>query len=135
MIYSQSSKYAVMALIELAVRQNNQPIQIKEISGATGIPHHFLAKLVQILVKDGILNSTKGRGGGIRFVLPPSQITIAEVVKAIDGQQTFQNCIFGLQNCDGTRDCPVHSMWSPIRNQIFNFLENTSIADLASKMR
>ena len=134
MIYSTSTKYAVMALIELAVRQNDRPVQIREISESTGIPHHFLAKLVQTLVKVGILSSIKGRGGGLKFVRSPEDITLAEVVKAIDGQQVFHSCIFGLQSCDGTRNCPIHSVWGPIRDQIINFLENTTVADLGSKM-
>lgn len=135
MTYSTSTKYAVMALIELATRQDEQPVQIKEISRSAGVPHHFLAKLIQTLVKAGILNSTKGRGGGIRFALPPSEVTIADVVKIIDGQQALQDCIFGLQSCDGTRDCPLHSVWGPIREQILNFLENTTVAELSSKVR
>jgi len=134
MIYSTSTKYAVMALIELAIRQNDRPVQIREISESTGIPHHFLAKLVQTLVKAGILSSIKGRGGGLKFVRSPEDITLTEVVKAIDGQQAFQSCIFGLQSCDGTRNCPIHSVWGPIRDQIINFLENTTVADLGSKM-
>jgi len=135
MIYSTSTKYAVMALIELAVRQSARPVLIKEISRATDIPRQFLAKIVQTLVKAGILNSTKGRGGGLEFACPPSQISIVEVVRAIDGEQALQSCIFGLQGCDGTRNCPMHSMWGPVRNKIIDFLENTMIADLASMMR
>ena len=134
MIYSTSTKYAVVALIKLSVRQNDRPVQIKEISESTGIPYHFLAKLIQTLVKAGILSSTKGRGGGLKFVRSPEEITIAEVVKAIDGQQAFQSCIFGLQSCDGTKNCPMHSVWGPIRDQIINFLENTTVADLGAKI-
>ena len=130
MIYSTSTKYAVIALIELANRQDEQPVQVKEISEATNIPRYFLAKLVQTLVKAGILKSTKGRGGGLQFALPCSQVTIADVVKAIDGQRALQNCIFGLQSCNGDRGCPMHSMWGPIRAQIISFLENTTVADL-----
>jgi len=135
MIYSTSTKYAVIALIELAVRQNDRPVQIREISASTGIPHHFLAKLIQTLVKAGILSSAKGRGGGLKFVRSPEELTIAEVVRAIDGQQAFQSCIFGLQSCDGTKNCPIHPVWCRIRDQIINFLENTTVADLAFKMR
>jgi Rrf2 family protein len=135
MIYSTSTKYAVMALIELATRQDDRPVQIKEISETTGIPRHFLAKLVQTLVKADILSSSKGRGGGLRFARPPSQISLAEVVRAIDGEGALQSCIFGLQRCDGTRNCPIHPMWGPIREQIISFLENTTVADLAANMR
>jgi len=135
MIYSTSTKYAVMALIELAARGNNRPVQIKEISESTGIPRYFLAKLVQTLVKADILSSAKGKGGGLRFARPPSQISLAEVVRAIDGEGALQNCIFGLERCDGTRNCPLHPIWGPIRNQIIRFLHNTTVADLAIKMR
>ena len=133
MIYSTSTKYAVMALIELAVRQDEQPVQVKKISDSTGIPRYFLAKLVQTLVKADILNSTKGRGGGLQFALSPSQVTIADVIKAIDGQRALQNCIFGLQSCNGDRNCSIHPMWGSIRAQIISFLANTTIADLAFK--
>lgn len=135
MTYTKSAKYAIMALIELAVHQADRPVQIGEISETTGIPHYFLAKLVQTLVKVGILNSTKGRGGGIQFATSPSEISVADVVEVIDGPQALQDCIFGLQTCDGTRDCPIRLMWKPIRVQITNFLENTTIADLASERR
>lgn len=134
MIYSTSTKYAVMALIELASRRPGRPVQIKEISESTGIPHFFLAKLVQTLVKAGMLSSSKGRGGGVGFAKPPSDITLAEVVKAIDGPEALRSCIFGLQSCDGTRNCPLHPAWGPIRDQILSFLKTTTIADLAVKM-
>ena len=134
MTYSTSSKYAVMALIELAAHRDDRPVQIRAISESTGIPRYFLAKLVQTLVKAGILDSTKGRGGGIRFALPASQVSIVDVVKAIDGHQALKDCMFGIQACDGTRGCPIRSKWEPIRKQIINFLENTTVADLASEM-
>jgi Rrf2 family iron-sulfur cluster assembly transcriptional regulator len=135
MIYSTSAKYAVMAMIDLAACSDDDPKLIKDISASTGIPHPFLAKLVQLLVKAGVLNSIKGRGGGLRFTRSPSEIPLAEVVRAVDGQQALQNCIFGLQLCDGTRNCPIHPLWGPIRDQILNFLETTTIADLADKIK
>jgi len=135
MIYSTSTKYAVMALTDLAARQEGQRVQIKEISETVHIPFPFLAKLVQTLVKAGILNSTKGKGGGLQFARLPSQVTIAEVIQAIDGPEAIRNCIFGLQHCDGTRNCPSHSMWGPVRDQIIAFLENTTVDDLASTIK
>jgi len=135
MIYSTSTKYAVMALVELAVRQDDRPVPIREISETTNIPFPFLAKLVQALVKVGILSSTKGKGGGLQFARPPSQVTIAEVVRVIEGPGALHHCIFGLQNCDGTRGCPTHSMWGPIREQVIDFLEDTTLADLASQRK
>ena len=135
MIYSDSAKYAVLACMELAARPDDRPVQIGQIAASIGISHHYLAKVVQSLVKAGILNSTRGRGGGIRFACSPSQLSIMEVVKAIDGQHALEDCIFGLATCDGIRHCPTHPMWGPIREQIIAFLRDTTIADLASRQR
>jgi Rrf2 family protein len=135
MLYSTSTKYAVMALMELAYRDAEKPVQIRDISESSGVPQHFLAKLVQTLVKAGILTSVKGRGGGVLFALPPAKVSLYDVVKAIDGPRALQNCIFGLDACEGERNCPIHSVWGPIRNQVMEFLQNTTVADLGSKLR
>ena len=134
MIYSTTTKYAIMALIDLASRQE-QRAQIKDLSRSTGIPRQFLGKIVQTLVKAGVLSSSKGRGGGIGFATDPKQVGLASIVRIIDGNNALMNCMFGLQLCDGTRNCPIHRMWGPIRDQIMDFLENTTIADLSSVMK
>ena len=135
MIYSTSTKYAVMALTDLAARSETRPALTRDLSASTGIPLPFLAKLVQLLVKSGLLNSIKGRGGGLRFTRNPSQIHLGDIVRAVDGQQALQNCMFGLQFCDGTQNCPLHALWGPTRERILDFLETTTIADLADKVK
>jgi Rrf2 family protein len=130
MIYSTTTKYAIMALIDLASR-SDQRVQIRELSESTGITHQFLGKIVQTLVKAGILSSTKGRGGGIQFAIDPGMVNIARIIRVVDGDQALMNCMFGLQLCDGTRNCPIHQLWGPIREQIIDFLEQTTLADMA----
>lgn len=134
MLYSMASTYAVMALIELAARRQGRPVHVRELSDSTGIPCDFLAKLIRTLVKAGILNSAKGKKGGIQFARPPSAISIAEVVRAIEGKQALWRCLFSLHPCDQYRNCPLYPKWGFIRNQIMDFLENTSISELASKI-
>ena len=132
MIYSRSAKCAVLACMELAARRVDRPVRIDQIAASIGISRHFLAKLVQSLVRAEVLISKKGRGGGIQFARSPSQLSVMQVVRAIDGPQVLQDCIFGLDGCDGTRDCAVHPLWGPIREQIVTFLLDTTIAGLAS---
>ena len=130
MIYSTSAKYAVLACIELAARRDLRPVQVGQIAEAAAISRHFLAKLVQALVRADVLTSTKGRGGGVQFARSPSQVTIGEIVEIIDGRHALQDCMFGLESCDGSRGCAIHPAWGPVRDQIVGFLENTTIADL-----
>ena len=96
MIYSTTSTYAVMALVELAIRGPGQSMHVRELSESTGISCHFLAKIIRTLVRAGILDSMKGKKGGIHFARSPAEISVAEVVKAIEGKQALHGCLFGL---------------------------------------
>jgi Rrf2 family protein len=131
MIYSTTAKYALMALIKLA-SSPRQKVQIRNLSESTGIPRQFLGKIVQTLVKAGILTSSRGRGGGIQFAVDPGGVSIASIVRTIDGESALMNCMFGLQLCDGTGNCPIHHLWGPIREQVLDFLEKTTLGDLAN---
>ncbi len=132
MLYSQTTKYAVMALIELAGRQRLTPI--RDIAAARRIPACFLAKLIPPLVRAGILSSVRGKNGGVYFERNPRKVSLADVVRVIEGDGYFSQCIFEVEPFPGTPECPLSNVWEPIRQQIIRFLEETSIKFLADKM-
>jgi len=134
MLYSLTTKYAVIALIELATRDESTPILVRDIAQARDIPPAFFAKLVPPLVRAGILTSTRGKNGGISFARSPQEVSIADVVRTIEGDNYFRECVFELLPCDGRPDCPLHDVWDPIRDDITRFLEQTTIHGVADKL-
>lgn len=132
MLYSQTTKYAVMALIELAGRQGVTPI--RDIAEPRRIPACFLAKLIPPLVRAGILSSVRGKNGGVFFERKPSQVSLADVVRVIEGDGYLNQCLFEIEPFPGSPDCPLSDVWAPLRSQIIRFLEETSIESLADKM-
>ncbi|HDL85795.1 MAG TPA: Rrf2 family transcriptional regulator [Candidatus Acetothermia bacterium] len=132
MLYSLTTKYSVIALVELA-RQDGQ-MRVKEIAEARGIPPHFLAKLVPPLVRAGILASMRGKTGGISFARDPSEVSLADVVRVIEGDGYFEECVFELDPCPGRPGCPLHDVWDPLRDEIIRFLEETTIGSVADKL-
>ncbi len=133
MLYSLTAKYAVIALVELASRDG--PVPVREIAAARRIPPHFLAKLVPPLVRAGILNSTRGKNGGVSFARDPGEVSLADVVRVIEGDGYFQECVFELDPCAGRDDCPLHDVWDPLRDEISRFLEDTTIRSVADRLR
>ncbi len=131
MLYSTSTKYAIILLVELAARKVVGPVGASDLSRTTRLPRHFLSKVAQNLVKSGFLRSSKGRKGGYELARAPSRITIADVVRAVDGPDALRKCIFGLFPCAGERHCPLHPTWNPLRRQIAKFLKHTTISQLA----
>jgi len=132
MLYSLTTKYSVIALVELA--RGNGQMRVKEIAEARGIPPYFLAKLVPPLVRAGILSSMRGKTGGISFARDPNQISLADVVLVIEGDGYFKECVFELNPCPGRPGCPLHDVWDPLRDEIARFLQDTTIQSIADKL-
>ncbi|HDJ30086.1 MAG TPA: Rrf2 family transcriptional regulator [Candidatus Acetothermia bacterium] len=131
-LYSLTTKYAVIALVELASREG--PVPVKEIAQARDIPPYFLAKLIPPLVRAGILTSTRGKNGGVEFARDPSDVSLADVVQVIEGNEYFRECVFELDRCDGDPSCPLHDVWDPLRDEISRFLHETTIKFVADKL-
>ena len=131
MIYSRPCEYALRALTYITVNSDSELIRTQEIAEAEGLPAPFLAKLLQQLARSGILVSVKGPKGGFGLARPPKEISLLEVVTAIDGEDGFMRCAMGLAECTDTAPCPLHDTWKPLRDQILDYMAGRSLANLA----
>lgn len=132
MIYSRATRYAIQALVYLASNPDEYHTA-QEIAEEREIPEHFLAKILKDLVKEGMLESRKGRGGGFKLALPPEEIMLLKVVESVEGLDPIYSCIFGIDKCSENDPCPLHNKWGEVRDQIVDFLEESKIADLVEK--
>lgn len=135
MIFSNPTEYALRGLSELAIRGEDKPVMLDELVTGTDLPRDFLAKVFQKLVRGGVLKSAKGRGGGFRLARPAHEITLIHVVEAIDGPQTLDQCVVGLERCNDQMPCPQHDLYKPIRQRLKDYLTTTTLADLAASLK
>lgn len=134
---SNSCRYGIRAVVYLASRYpENNKIGIKEISSDLGLPAPFMAKILQQLAKHRILNSVKGPNGGFSLAKKPGLITVLDVIKIIDGEALFKNCLIHDGSCSevkkSRKTCPVHDDYSKIRTNINNLFRKKTIAELAN---
>ncbi len=132
MIYSKACEYAIRALAYLARTKNGQPARAQEIARAENIPLPVLGKILQELVRKGVLASRRGPGGGFRLARRAELITLRDVVAAMDGLDHFYTCAVGLELCGEEAPCPLHDSWKVIRTQILSELETTTVAQMAA---
>lgn len=130
---SNTCKYALRALIYLGkYSEDDKRIGIKKISEDLGLSSPFLGKILQNLVKQKLLVSTKGPHGGFALGKKPEEITLWDIVIKVDGEEFFTNCLISLEPCkthDSTRPlCPVHGQYDKLRSQICTFYQQTSLA-------
>lgn len=134
-MFSQAVKYAVASLIELARRSGRRDhVKIKELAADIGIPYPFLAKIFPQLVRAGIVVSVRGRGGGVRFARSPHDVSLADVILAIEGERFFNDCPLNIGACEGnTYICPYADLWDPVRDRLRSFMESLTIGELAER--
>jgi len=136
---SNTCKYAVRALIYLGKHSaDGTKIGIKKISSDLIIPTPFLGKILQNLVKQKMLVSTKGPNGGFGLGRKTDEISLYDIVRIVDGDDFFKICLIGHHTCSTheveERPCPVHGRFGPIRAQLLQFYQETTIAGILGDM-
>lgn len=128
---SQGVGYAVTALGHIAAA-GGRPVLVKEIAHAAGMPAPYLAKIIHLLGKRGIVNTQRGVGGGVTLARPATDLTLLEVCHALDDPVIKPTCMLGTAECSDERACPAHRFWSAHRARILQFLQETCVADIAA---
>ncbi|MDD5557089.1 MAG: Rrf2 family transcriptional regulator [bacterium] len=129
---SKKGEYALRAMMYLAARGGTRPVRIREIARAQRIPEKFLERILLDLRKAGILSSVRGRGGGYALGRRAEEITLAAVVRVIDGPLAPLRCAstWARRRCPAERGCGLHDVMLDVRNAIAGVLETISLADV-----
>lgn len=128
---SKASSYAMHALMYMVRHSTLLPITNKIIAKSEGIPEGYLAKIFQRLVKAGIVASCKTGRGGYLFARTPDEISLVEVLDAIEGESVFDECFMKHCDCRGTpENCYIYRAWIDATRNLKELLSRTSLTDL-----
>ncbi len=127
---TRETDYAVRCVLHLAKAPNKVAV-MGEISRTSAIPRSFLAKILQRLVKAGMVRSYRGLKGGFQLTRRPAKITLREVVEAIEGPVALNRCLEEGEGCALSRSCPVHPVWAEASVRLAEALEEYDFARLA----
>lgn len=136
-MFSKACEYAIRAAIYIALQSiDGRRASLKDIARQIGSPEAFTAKILQQLVRSGIIHSAKGPAGG--FEISPERmesIRLSHIVAAIDGDSIYKGCGLGLKECSEKKPCPLHHQFKDVREGLRKMLENTSIYELSKGMK
>jgi len=128
---SLTCKTAIKAVIYLASRfSSDEKASIKEIAEYIDASEHTVGKLLQVLVKEEVINSAKGPTGGFFITARQMNRPILAVIDAIDGKDVFDQCGLGLSKCSATHPCPIHADYKTIRDQFKLLCQQKKVRDL-----
>jgi len=129
---STKGRYAVTAMLDLALHSGKGPVTLADISVSQGISLSYLEQLFAALRGKQLVRGVRGPGGGYYLGKPPEDISIADIICAVDEWVEFTRC-GGRENCREGQRCLTHSLWDRLSDEIFNFLNDISLADLVSR--
>ncbi len=128
---ARESRYAIEALLVLADRPAGDFVDAREIGEAADLPLAYLHKIMRMLAEGGVLESRRGRG--YLLARPPEEITIGEVLLAVEGPDVFEGrCLFWREECSSENPCELHFRWREIRPQIQATVGETTLAEVAA---
>jgi Rrf2 family protein len=134
-MFSKSCEYAIKAMIFVAQKSKGETrIGIKEIAKGTDAPEHFVAKIMQDLSRKKLVHSVKGPNGGFYMDSADLKTSIADIVKAIDGDQMYVDCVLGLKVCSEKNPCPVHFEYKEIKKNLIKMMETSTIGNFNEKL-
>lgn len=131
-------EYALLALIELALREGDEPIQSRDIAARAGVPKPFLDQLLLDLRRAGLVRSVRGPGGGYVLARPAAEINLREAIRAVEGGALATTC--GVKSSDGAPCrrlpvCAVLEVWREIDDAVAGILTRTTLLSLAERQK
>ncbi len=134
MILSQKCQYALRAVYEITLREDNWPVKSGEIAEAQAIPPRFLENILAQLKQGGFIDSKRGKEGGYMLADPEGEITVGEIIRFIQGPVVPVHCMAeGAAACKLHGDCPFEPMWERARQAVIEVYDNTTMRDLIAE--
>jgi len=128
---TRGAEYAVRAMTYLARFPEGNVASLHEIGEAQDIPESFLAKILQSLVRAGLTVSQRGAHGGFALARPASEITMQQVIEAVDGPISVNLCVLSPEDCARSASCTVHVAWIQAQAQLMDVLGSITVESLA----
>lgn len=127
---TRKGEYAIRGIVYLAGKPLDRVCLLSDIAAAVDVPPTFLAKIFQQFSKIGLVKSFRGTGGGFMLGRPAEQITLLEVVEAVEGAIVPNRCVGSPADCERSSFCNVHPVWRRVQTEVRGVLEGITLKEL-----
>ena len=129
---TRGGEYGIRGVLYLAKLEDGKVSMLSAIAKAQDVPPRFLAKIFQALAKAGVVKSHRGAKGGFSLARPAAEVTIKDVIEAVEGPIRLNICIASPGECDRDRVCPVHAVWENAQEKMMETLARANFAELVT---
>ena len=130
---STKGRYGTRALLDVALHQEDSPVQLKVIAQRQQISLHYLEHIIAPLIAAGLLRSTRGPYGGVSLGKPPQEIVLSEVIQVLEGSITPVECVDDPNVCSRADICVTRDVWTDVKKAMAGVLESVTLQDLVER--
>lgn len=130
---TRAADYAVRVMIHLATLPPGSRVQRNTLAEATSVPESFMSKVLQGLVRARLISSRRGLDGGFELAVPAGEVSLLQVVEAIEGPVQLNFCLAADQSCERRTSCAAHIVWAEAQAAMTKVLRTAIIANLAAR--
>ena len=130
---TSKGRYAVSAMVDLALHQHEGPVTLAAIAERQFISLSYLEQLFRRLREGGLVRSVRGPGGGYLLNSDPNGISVADVIRAVDEEIKATKCVNAMRGCHRGNRCSTHNLWSALGKHIYRFLDVVTIQQVCEK--
>ncbi|UOD34483.1 Rrf2 family transcriptional regulator [Deferribacteraceae bacterium V6Fe1] len=127
---TRAGDYALKVMAYMASQERNKLFMRNELSEKCNIPDSFLGKILQSLARNSLLYSERGKNGGFKMVKEPSEITLYDIIKAVEGEIKINDCLVDPDFCTGLDSCNIHNVLNKIRDSFINELKKYTLENI-----
>jgi Rrf2 family transcriptional regulator, cysteine metabolism repressor len=132
---STKGRYGTRALLDLALRETDEPVPLKDIARRQRIQIRYLENLITPLIAHGILRSYRGNKGGVSLAKSPREIKLSEVVQALEGTICLVDCVDDPDSCERSPFCVTRDIWDKMGKEMKRILDAVTLQDLVDRQR
>lgn len=133
---STRGRYALRMMVDLAQHQNDGFVPLKDIAERQDISKKYLEQIIPVLNHSGLLQTSRGAGGGYRLVKPPKEYTVGEILRAAEGNMAPVSCLEGPKNtCPRHSECNTLPIWQGLQKVVDEYLDGITLADVSENTK
>ena len=132
---NQTLEYGLRAAAQLALSPEDVFVNAAELSEATGIPRHYISKVMRQLVEHDLVLAHKGHGGGFMLAYRAQDTRFLDILVALGYDPSANRCVFGWPRCGTANPCPLHESWSEMKESFYQWANETTLADINDSPR
>lgn len=132
---STKARYGTRAMVDLGENDGKGPVSLRALAERQGVSMKYMEQIIPLLKAPGLIRSTRGACGGYRLARKPSEITLRDMVQALEGSWFLVDCLDDNNRCRRAKGCATYDIWHDIQRAVYKIVDSTTLADMIKRHR